>query len=299
MASFPYLSSRLNRHHNRTHRTRASIHHQILTRDITTEPTRQKPNHLADLSRIPRPLQPNIRLLNLLTLQIRGGQLRIHPPHIHPLQINPDVDLAGTDTVDAHACAFEDGNPGANDPERRVRGHGEAGAPAAAVGAGGAGDDDDGAVGAIFGRGVGVVAFWCCFGHGVGDVFEGEEGGHGVGFEALLEVGGGGEFDAGGAEEAGIADPDVETAPRVEGFVDEGQGVGFGGDGVGVVDDFGVGVEFGEGVGEAGGLRDLRAGVDARCAMGGEFGCDGFPYRLVGGGDDADEAVELPVWSVG
>lgn len=77
-----------------------------------------------------------------------------------------------------------------------------------------------------------------------------------------------GGVDCGGAKEPGGADPDVKAAPGVEGFVDEGQGVRFRGDGVGVVDYFCVGVELGEGGAEAGAfVGGLRAGVDAGYAV--------------------------------
>ena len=160
--------------------------------------------------------------MHLLTLQIRGRELRIHAPSIQPLEVDAHIDLAGTDTVDADAGTLEDGDAGTDHAQRRVGGHGEAGAPAAAVGAGGAADHDDAAVLAVLGRGVGVVALGRGLGHGVWGVLEGEEGGHGVGFEAFLEVFRGGGVDGGGAEEARGADPDVEAAPGVEGFVDEG-----------------------------------------------------------------------------
>ena len=149
-----------------------------------------------------------------------------------------------------------------------MRGHGEAGAPAAAVGAGGAADHDDAAVFSVLGRGVGVVALGCRLGHGRGRVLEREEGRHRVGLEASLQVLRRGGVDGGGAEEARGTHPDVEPAPGVERFVDQGQGVGFGRDGVGVVDYLGVRVELRERVGEAGGLVRLRARVDAGCAVG-------------------------------
>ncbi len=149
-----------------------------------------------------------------------------------------------------------------------MRRHGEAGAPAAAVGAGGAADHHDAAVFTVLGRGVGIAALGRRLGHGGGRVFEGEEGGHRVGLEAFLQVFRRGGVDGGRAQEAGRADPDVEPAPGVEGFVDEGQRVRFRRDRVGVVDYFRVGVDGREGGGEAGGLLRLRARVDAGCAVG-------------------------------
>nr|GFD60680.1 hypothetical protein [Tanacetum cinerariifolium] len=47
------------------------------------------------------------------------------------------------------------------------------------------------------------------------------------------------------------------------------------------------------------GLRNGRARVDARGAVGGEFGDNGSSDRLVGARDDTHEAVELAVGAVG
>ena len=95
-------------------------------------------------------------------------------------------------------------------------------------------------------------------------IFQSKEWGEGVRFETFLQVGGCGAVDGRWTEQARRADPDVETAKGVEGFVDEGEGVVFGGDGVGVVDYAGFGVEFGEG-----GLEAGRGGGGARRRDGG------------------------------
>ena len=146
--------------------------------------------------------------------------------------------------------------------------HGVAGTPAPAIGARDTAHDDDTAISLVLGRCIQIIAFTGCLGHGRWCVFEGKEGRHGVGFEAFLQVGRGGGVDGGWAEEAGGADPDVEAAPGIESLVDEGESVLFRGDGVGVVDNFGIWVRFGEVGGEAGRGGVQGAGVDAGGAMG-------------------------------
>ena len=172
--------------HQWTHHARTTVDDEIRAMHITTEPTRQKASHPTNLRRQPGPFKANVRLLRGIALHLRRRQLCRHAPLVEPVQTDPDVDLAGANTVYPHARAFQNRHARPDHSQCRVARHCEAGTPAAAVGRGGGAHDDNAAIFLVFWCGVWVVAFARGLGHGVRRPLQGVEGREGVGFEALL-----------------------------------------------------------------------------------------------------------------
>ena len=98
-------------------------------------------------------------------------------------------------------------------------------------------------------------------------VFQCEEGCKGVRFEAPLEISWGRRVDGSGTEQGSRAYPDIETAEGVEGFVDQGEGVVLGGDGVGVWDDTARRILCRELLKSRRRTVSGRAGIDRCCAV--------------------------------